>query len=564
MIEIRIFLILAVLLFINLFIENIKIRNKKQILFLILDVFSILLFVIYFLITRKHSHIIRVVFYSVSIITPTILTILNKYKYDFREGIIVFVANILVFFDNNQLARKIIYDFLEKRPHSFSLHKKLGDMYKEEGGIRKALKEYIIAINLKHVPSLYLEITEMLYDLGNKDEAKEALTFILNKEPDFFDAQMFLSKIYLDAEQYKEAAKTLEDALKCPDCLIDYEIHYNLGEIYAKLNDFQASKTNFEKAYELKENHILQFYIAQIYLIEKEDEKALEKFRELLYYETLKPYVLYELAKYSKHINENSKAISYVNEAIKLEDKLKDKAFNEELFLDIKSEFVVSVKLDEDEIEALKEELSDDKVDKKTRKNIFKNLNEQKILNTNVLENFKVFEKEEEITENETQIIDHLSNIFSTITHMGEVTSKLRTKERVDRIFEEKLKKEKEKKLAEILEENEIDENQVQDILEEEQKDEDVEIDEHKEKEIKDELKENEDIFEYNEIETTVEESILENIDEQIDEYKLENIDEQTDEYKSENVYTDENIEEAEELKEIENEIKENNENGVE
>lgn len=438
MAEIIIFLIISLALFSSLFVKNLRKRNKKELLFLVLNVFFILLFVVYYILTKSYSNIIRFMSYTISIIIPIILVILNYYDYNFKEGLVVLSVNTVLLFGNRQLAKKLIFKFLKNRPHSFALHKKLGDIYKEEGGIRKAIGEYIVALNLKQVPFLYLEVAEMFYDLDNKDEAKEALLFIISREPNFLEAYLFLSKIYLESEQYKEAAKSLNDALKCYEGKGDYDIYYQLGEIHAKLNEFKESRSNFEKANEIVEKEIIRLYIAQLYLIENEEDKAIKAFKELLDVDILKPYVLYELAKVAKYRGEKDKAISYINEAIKYDDKIKDRALSEDMFYDIRTELILSVKLDDDEIEIVKEKLIDQKADKTIRKNILKNLKAHR-KKTNILESFKLIEREK-ITDQEIEIIKHFSSIFSTINDMGDVTAKQKTKERVDKIFKENLK----------------------------------------------------------------------------------------------------------------------------
>ncbi len=437
MIETVIFLIISISLFIYLFIKNIKIRNKNQIIFLIINSISILIFLIYYLLTKSQINIFRFISYSISIIIPIIIIILNHYGYNLKEGIVIFEVNFLLLLGKTQLAKQRMFRFLEKKPHSFSIHKKLGDIYKEEGGTRKALKEYIIALNLKTDPFLYLEVAKMFYDLGNKEESRDAILFILSKETDFLEGYLFLSRIYLEAEQYKEAAKTLVDSLRCFNGKGDYDIYYKLGEIYSKLNDFKESRYYFEKAYEIEETEIVQLYLAQIYLIENEEEKAIEEFKELLDSETLKPYVLYEMAKIAINRGEKDKAISYLNESIRLDDKSKDRACREEMFADIRTELVCSVKLDEDEIVTVKEKLVEENIDKEIKKNIIKNLQAQR-QKKNILETFKLVENED-ITSEEIEIIKHFSSIFSRITDMGDVTAQQKTKERVDRIFKEKL-----------------------------------------------------------------------------------------------------------------------------
>ena len=143
------------------------------------------------------------------------------------------------------------------------------------------------------------------------------------------------------------------------------------------------------------------------------------------------------MAKIAINRGEKDKAISYLNESIRLDDKSKDRACREEMFADIRTELVCSVKLDEDEIVTVKEKLVEENIDKEIKKNIIKNLQAQR-QKKNILETFKLVENED-ITSEEIEIIKHFSSIFSRITDMGDVTAQQKTKERVDRIFKEKL-----------------------------------------------------------------------------------------------------------------------------
>ena len=440
MIELIIVLIIVLILFVFILLEFIKKRTKKNLIILIFDIIFILAYLIHYLVHKEHSNILRVFVSIFSLILPIINLIIDKLEYSYKEAFTLLLVEILLFLGNNRLAKKIIYNFLKTKPHSFPLHKKLGDIFKKEGGLRKALNEYIIAINLKQDLPMYLEVTNMFYELGNIEEARDGLIYILNKEPDFLEGHMFLSEIYLELEKYKEAVNSLNNALKCLKDKGSFDIYFKLGEIYAKLNDFKSSKESFQKAYDINPKDVLLFYIAQIDLIENEEEKAIENLKEILENRILKPYVLYELAKIAVYREESSKAVSYINEAIKLEESLKDRALNDYIFSNIKNEFVLSVKLDEEEIETIKEKMIDQKADKKIMKNILLNLKSHQKDKPNILEKFKLVEQvDEELTENEIEIMKHFSNISSTITNMGDITSQQKTKTIVDRIFKQKL-----------------------------------------------------------------------------------------------------------------------------
>lgn len=440
MVEVIVFLILSLILLVFLIISYLKKKNKKLIISLIISLLSNLVFLIYFIIQKELNNIFRILFITFSLFIPLVNILLVGKEYSFKEAITLFIVNLLLFFKNSKLAKKVIINFLKNKPHSFQLRKKLGNIFKKEGGIRKALNEYIIAINLKQDSKLYLEVAHIFYDLGNIEDARDCLIYILSKEQDFLDGHLFLAEIYLELEKNKEAANTLNDALKSLKDKGDFNIYFKLGEIYCKLNDFKSSKENFQKAYDINPKDILLFYIGQIYLIENEEEKAIENLKEILDNKNLRPYVLYELARIAVYRCENKKAISYINEAVKLEERLKERALNDHIFLNIKDEFIFSVKLNEEEIEVIKEKLIEEKVDKNIFKNISKNLKVFQKDKPNILQKLKfVEEKDEELTETEISIIKYFSDISSTITNMGDISSQEKTKNTVDRIFKQKL-----------------------------------------------------------------------------------------------------------------------------
>ena len=146
------------------------------------------------------------------------------------------------------------------------------------------------------------------------------------------------------------------------------------------------------------------------------------------------------MAKIALNKGDDLKAISYINEAIKNNERLEKRAMFDYAFASIKEEFIVSVKLDEDEVDMIKQQLDEEKIDKNIKKNILKNIQKDKKRKGVILKKFKFIEDTDiEITEEKYDIIELFSNTYSTINNMGEITSREKTKETVDRIFKQKL-----------------------------------------------------------------------------------------------------------------------------
>ena len=91
----------------------------------------------------------------------------------------------------------------------------MGRKYELEGGLRKAIDEYVICIDInKKDYNSYYKVATLLCDLEKKEEAIEMLTNLLEKKPDYYDASITLGDLLIEKEKYKEAVSILIDATK--------------------------------------------------------------------------------------------------------------------------------------------------------------------------------------------------------------------------------------------------------------------------------------------------------------------------------------------------------------
>ena len=71
---------------------------------------------------------------------------------------------------------------LYAREH-FDAHKMLAEIYEKEGGIRKAIDEYVKVVDLDgEAYDSYYKIAMLLKELGNKDDSRDMLTKLVNKK----------------------------------------------------------------------------------------------------------------------------------------------------------------------------------------------------------------------------------------------------------------------------------------------------------------------------------------------------------------------------------------------
>ena len=80
-----------------------------------------------------------------------------------------------------------------KYPENYIGHKMLAEVYEQEGGMRKAIDEYVQAVDAnKQDYDSYYKIAELLTGLDKQDEAAEMLFNLLHKKPDCYKATELL------------------------------------------------------------------------------------------------------------------------------------------------------------------------------------------------------------------------------------------------------------------------------------------------------------------------------------------------------------------------------------
>ena len=84
----------------------------------------------------------------------------------------------------------------------------LAEIYEDEGGMRKAIDEYVQAIDIhKRDYDSYYKIAELLTNLDKQDEAAQMLNNLLRKKPDYYQATVLLGEILINKEMYKGSSK---------------------------------------------------------------------------------------------------------------------------------------------------------------------------------------------------------------------------------------------------------------------------------------------------------------------------------------------------------------------
>lgn len=368
MVEKILFNLIAFSLFTNIFfLKLVKKNDTSYLTVIIAEAIGITINFISIIFNIWDGIFIRIIMYLLAIILPIVVIALEKKGINLSDNISVLNSKIYLVFGNSKKAKEQLINLVTKYPNSYNGHKMLAEIYEKEGGIRKAVDEYIRAVEIKKdAYDIEYKAAFLLNDLKRKDEAINILNNIISKKPDYLEATNLLGDILCEQQRYKEAVSIYSAALRYnPD---NYELYYNLGLVYTMLNDFQSAKESYDKAADI--NHDLHngyYCLGKISLLYRDTQLAEEYFAKALMGE-LEADAYYELAKIYMAKNERDKAITFVNKAIELDGKYVEIVKDEPIFLIIKQYINLPINV-------LEETKKDNTLDEK-EKNAIEHLND--------------------------------------------------------------------------------------------------------------------------------------------------------------------------------------------
>lgn len=358
MIEKIFFYVIAIALFVIIFLKMMRKNEITYLVSLVLQAIGILISLVGLIFTLQINIFLKAVIYIISIGLPIAILVCESKKINLTELIYIGIAKSLLFFKEQKQAKKLLLALVEKYPDSKVAHKMLADIYEKEGGIRRAIDEYVKVVDLDGESyDAYYKIAVLLKELGNKEDSLEMLTKLVNKEPDYLEAAISLSDALCEQERYKEAISVMNESLRHhPN---NFDVYYNMGMIYTMLNDFSSAKECYEKAAIINSlEYNTKFNIAMIELILGELDEAEAYFNQCLEDEDLSPLAYYELAKIYMIRGDKETASQHLNLAIELDNHLYKKAMEEELFNPIKG-YINYPAIDEEDMEPREYKLSE-------------------------------------------------------------------------------------------------------------------------------------------------------------------------------------------------------------
>ena len=299
---------------------------------------------------------------------------------------------------NTKKCKEVLLGIIDKYPESHSAHKMLAEVYEKEGGMRKAIDEYVIAVDLnKKDYDSYYRISYLLNELDKPDDAIVMLNNLLNIKPEYIDATILLGDILSTQERYKEALNVYTAGLKySPN---NYDLYYSMGMVYTMLNDFPNAKVCYEKAATINSLMYRACYnLGQINLIEMELDEAERFFTKCLESKEHEAEAYYKLGKIYMLRGDHDNAVKFINLAIELDNNLIKIANQEPIFIPVKSKFQIPL-IDEEDIKPRETTLTEK--EKKVKEHLDNTYIVTEKLNLYKMQPNIKTEKQEEITDND-------------------------------------------------------------------------------------------------------------------------------------------------------------------
>lgn len=196
MIEKILFSLISLLLFLYIFaFKMIKKNDTTYLAILVAQAIGILMNFIKIIFNIFIGAISKVIIYFLCLVLPLVVLILENKGINFSELIYISISKILLLSGRRKRAKEILMNLVSKYDKSYIGHKMLAEIYEKEGGMRKAIDEYVKVLDIKgNDYKSYFKISKLLKDLKKDKEAIEMLTILVKKKPELYEASKMLRK----------------------------------------------------------------------------------------------------------------------------------------------------------------------------------------------------------------------------------------------------------------------------------------------------------------------------------------------------------------------------------
>lgn len=196
MFEKILFSLIALLLFLYVFaFKLIKKNDTTYLVILLTQAIGILMNFFKIIFNIFTGTVSKIIIYFLCLIIPLMVLILESKGINFSELIYISISKILLLVGKRKKSKEILINLVSKYDKSYMGHKMLAEIYEKEGGMRKAIDEYVKVLDIKgNDYKSYFKISKLLKDLKKDNEAIEMLTILVKKKPELYEASKMLRK----------------------------------------------------------------------------------------------------------------------------------------------------------------------------------------------------------------------------------------------------------------------------------------------------------------------------------------------------------------------------------
>lgn len=197
MIEKILFSLISLLLFLYVFaFKLIKKNDTTYLVILVVQAIGILLNFIEIIFNIFNGIVSKLVMYFLCLVVPVTVFTLEIKGINFSELICISISRILLSIGKRRKAKEVLMKLVSKYDKSYMGHKMLAEIYEQEGGMRKAIDEYVKVLDIKgNDYDSYFKISKLLKDSKKNKEAIEMLNILVKKKPELYEASKTLRRI---------------------------------------------------------------------------------------------------------------------------------------------------------------------------------------------------------------------------------------------------------------------------------------------------------------------------------------------------------------------------------
>lgn len=176
-------------------------------------------------------------------------------------------------------AINLFTSILEVDTNNAEIYNNLGLCYANIGNEEKAEKNYLKCIELNpQIPQCYINLVDIYYKQRRMGEGINILSYAIDMmEDDNLLFRHYLARFYMeDAKQDLAIDELVYILEKQPD---NYDAYYDLAKIYFEFGNYDSAIENLENVLEYKkDNELIYFYLAEAYQANNEIDKAISNF----------------------------------------------------------------------------------------------------------------------------------------------------------------------------------------------------------------------------------------------------------------------------------------------